>query len=66
MITREMTISEIISSYPQTIHVFKSFGLECTSCQIADYEDVEHGAGVHNVDIKKLIKALNQAIKTGS
>lgn len=66
MITREMTISEIINSYPQTIQVFQSFGLECSGCQIADYEDVAHGAGVHNVDIKKLIKALNEAIKAGS
>ena len=62
MITREMTISEIIASYPQTISVFRSFGLDCMECQIADYEEVEHGAGVHNVDIKELLKALNEAI----
>ena len=44
MITREMIISDIISSYPQTIEVFRSFGLDCMECQIADYEEVEHGA----------------------
>ncbi len=63
MITREMMISDIISSYPQTIEVFRSFGLDCMECQIADYEEVEHGAGVHNVDIVKLLKALNDVIK---
>ena len=26
-------------------------------------EEVEHGAGVHNVDIVKLLEALNKAIK---
>ena len=62
MITREMTISEIITSYPQTVSVFRSFGLDCMECQIADYEEVEHGAGVHNVDIVKLLKALNAVI----
>ena len=62
MITREMIIAEIITSYPQTISVFRSFGLDCTECQIADYEEVEHGAGVHNVDVKELLKALNEAI----
>lgn len=61
MITREMTIAEIIASYPQTIKVFRSFGLDCMECQIADYEQVEHGAGVHDVDIEKLLKALNEA-----
>ena len=65
MITREMTIAEIISSYPQTIAVFRSFGLDCMECQIADYEQVEHGAGVHNVDINKLLEALNKAITAG-
>ena len=62
MITREMTIAEIISGYPQTIDVFRSFGLDCMECQIADYEEVEHGAGVHNVDIDQLLNALNKAI----
>jgi hybrid cluster-associated redox disulfide protein len=63
MITREMTIAEIIASYPATIEVFRSFGLDCMECQIADYEQVEHGAGVHNVDIEELLKALNNAIE---
>jgi len=63
MITREMTISDIIARYPQTMEVFRSFGLSCMECQIADYEEVEHGAGVHNVDIIKLLKALNDVIK---
>ena len=62
MITREMTIAEIIANYPQTMSVFRSFGLDCMECQIADYEEVEHGAGVHNVDIEQLLKALNEAI----
>ena len=61
MITREMTIAEIIAAHPQTIDVFRSFGLDCMECQIADYEEVGHGAGVHNVDIKELLKALNEA-----
>lgn len=63
MITKEMTIAEIIAKHPETISVFRSFGLDCMECQIADYEEVGHGAGVHNVDIDKLLKALNQAIK---
>ena len=62
MITREMTIAEIISRYPLTMQVFRSFGLDCLECQIADYEEIEHGAGVHNVDIEQLLVALNKAI----
>jgi len=65
MITREMKISDIISKHPETIEVFRTFGLDCAECQIADYEEVEHGAGVHNVDVVQLLEALNRAINEG-
>lgn len=62
MITREMTIADIIARYPQTIAVFRAFGLSCQECQIADFEEVEHGAGVHNIDLEQLLAELNKAI----
>lgn len=62
MITREMKIEEIIRQHPETIQIFKSFGLECSACSIAAYEDLEHGAGVHKVDIETLLEQLNAAI----
>ena len=31
-------------------------------CQIAAYEKVEHGAGVHKVNIDELLEELNRAI----
>lgn len=63
MITRDMTIEDIMRSYPQTVDVFKRFGLDCNECQIAAYEAVEHGAGVHKVDIDELLDELNRAIE---
>jgi hybrid cluster-associated redox disulfide protein len=63
MINREMIIGEIIRSYPRTLAVFEKYGLTCFECQIADYEELEHGAGVHKVDVDKLLDELNQAIK---
>ena len=63
MIHRGMTIEEIMRTYPQTIQVFKRFGLDCNECQIAEYEAVEHGAGVHKVDIEELLHELNKVIE---
>jgi len=63
MITRDMTIEEVIRKYPQTIEVFRRFGLDCMDCQIAAFEAVEHGAGVHHVDVEKLMEELNRAIR---
>lgn len=64
MITREMKIEEIVQRYPQTIPVLTHFGLECVGCQIASLEALEHGAGVHHVDIEQLLAELNAAIST--
>jgi len=62
MINREMTIEEIIRRYPQTVSVFKRFGLDCNECQIAAYEAIEHGAGVHKVNIEELLAELNRIV----
>jgi len=57
-----MTISEILIRYPQTLAVFRQFGLSCQECQIADFEALEHGAGVHKLDIDLLLRELNKVI----
>jgi hybrid cluster-associated redox disulfide protein len=62
MITRDMFIEEVIQKYPETIAVFKKFGLDCNECQIAAYEEVEHGAGVHSVNVEALLAELNRVI----
>jgi hybrid cluster-associated redox disulfide protein len=62
MITRDMTIAEILVRYPQTLAVFRQFGLSCQECQIADFEEVGHGAGVHNIDVEELLRELNKAV----
>jgi hybrid cluster-associated redox disulfide protein len=63
MITRDMTIEEVVRLHPETIPVFRKFGLDCMDCQIAAFEAVEHGAGVHRVNVEKLMEELNKAVK---
>jgi hybrid cluster-associated redox disulfide protein len=63
MIDKDMTIGDVISRHPQTISVFKKFGLDCNECQIAALEDLEHGAGVHKVNLEELLEELNQVIE---
>jgi hybrid cluster-associated redox disulfide protein len=62
MITRDMTIGDVVHQHPETIPIFRKFGLECMECQIAQFEEVEHGAGVHQVDVEALLTELNRVI----
>ncbi|MSN25749.1 MAG: DUF1858 domain-containing protein [Geobacter sp.] len=63
MITRDMIIADIITRSPETLPVFKKFNLDCYECQISDLETLEHGAGVHKVDIDDLLASLNSVLK---
>ncbi len=62
MITKEMTIEDVIRRHPETVAVFRRFGLSCMECQIAQFEALEYGAGVHKVDVEQLLQELNKAI----
>ncbi|HTP65860.1 MAG TPA: DUF1858 domain-containing protein [Geobacteraceae bacterium] len=62
MIDKEMIIGEIVRRYPQTLAVFEKYKLTCFECQIADFEALEHGAGVHHVDVETLLRELNEVI----
>lgn len=61
MLTAEMTIEEVMTRFPETIAVFRRFGLECNDCQIAAIEQIRHGASVHRVNVEELMQELNRA-----
>lgn len=61
LITKDMTIGEVVTKFPQTIQVFFSNGLPCAGCHVAQWESVEEGAIAHGIkDINSLIKDLNK------
>jgi len=62
MIRGGMKIADVMRTYPQTVSVFCKFGLDCSGCQIAEYEEIAHGASVHDVDLEALLAALNAVI----
>lgn len=62
-ITKDMTITEIVQKYPQTIDVFMENGMGCLGCAAARFENVAQGASVHGMDIDKLIAELNKAVE---
>lgn len=62
-ITKDMFIQDIIHEHPETIQLFKEHKLECMNCQIAEFEDIGHGAIVHHLDPEKLVEELNSLIE---
>jgi hybrid cluster-associated redox disulfide protein len=65
MIRKEMKIEDVLRKYPQTIPVFRRFGIDCAQCQLSGYEDLEHGARVHGIDLETLLRGLNDSLAAG-
>ncbi|GAV25099.1 disulfide oxidoreductase [Carboxydothermus islandicus] len=61
-ITKEMTITEVVTKYPKTIPVFYKHGMGCLGCAAAQFENIEQGARAHGINIDELIADLNKVV----
>ena len=64
LITENMSISDVVEQYPQTVDVFRNHGMGCLGCSAARFENIGQGAAAHGIDIRTLITALNKVIET--
>lgn len=62
MIRKDMKIEDVLRKYPQTIPVFERFGIDCAECQLSEFEDLEHGAKVHGINLDELLRKLNETV----
>lgn len=61
-ITKDMSIIQIVQQYPQTVEVFRKFGMGCLGCSAARFENLEQGAAAHGIDIEAIVADLNKAV----
>lgn len=62
LITQDSVIADIIRVYPQTIPVFRSFGMGCLGCPSSSGEPVSRAVEIHGMDLNELLAALNAVI----
>jgi hybrid cluster-associated redox disulfide protein len=62
-ITKEMTILEVVTKWPETRDTFMEWGLGCFGCAVARFENIEQGAMAHGIPVDDLIKALNETVE---
>jgi hybrid cluster-associated redox disulfide protein len=60
MITKDMTIGEVIKVDPNKAEVLMSFGMGCVGCPSAQAETIEEAAMVHGLNLDQLMEALNK------
>ena len=62
MITKDMSIMEVVTNYPDTVPVFMNSGMGCIGCAAAHFENIEQGAMAHGIDIDALMAGLNEVV----
>lgn len=61
-ITKDMTIEQVVSEYPETMMVFMRHGLHCVGCHVSAYESIEEGAMAHGINVDALVADLNKVV----
>ena len=59
-VTKEMNILEIVEKCPESVEIFKKYGLGCLGCAAARFENLEAGARVHGFDADEMIDEINE------
>jgi len=62
MLTKEMTVGEVLRTYPQTVQVFLELGMHCLGCPSSVKESIEGAALTHGKNPDDLVAQLNKAI----
>lgn len=60
MITKDMTIGEVVKMKENAPQILMSFGMGCIGCPSAQAETIEDAAKVHGLNFQDLLDALNK------
>ncbi|MGL5378948.1 DUF1858 domain-containing protein [Clostridium sp.] len=60
MITKDMTVGEVIKLKEGAAEILMGFGMGCVGCPSAQSETLEEAASVHGLSLEALLEALNK------
>ena len=66
LITKDMTIGDVVAKYPACIEVLQSAGVHCVGCHVSYHETLEQGFkghGMSDEEVDTVIDKLNAAIE---
>lgn len=60
MVTKQMSIGEVLKLSRETAPIFMAFGMHCLGCPHATAESIEMAAAAHGADADALVAKLNE------
>jgi hydroxylamine reductase len=61
-ITKDLTFYELINEFPGAAEFLMERGLMCGGCPMAQLETIEGGCRAHGLEVKRMIKELNEVL----
>lgn len=65
-VDRKTNIAELVSKYPEAAEVMLGYGLHCVGCFASQFDNIEEGAKIHDMDekeIDEMIEEINMLIR---
>ncbi len=59
MITKEMSIGEVMQIDSTTAPIIMEYGMHCMGCPYSQMESLEMGCAAHGTDVNELVSRLN-------
>lgn len=59
MITKEMTIQEILNLKPEASNILMGLCMGCLGCPSASMEKLEQACEIHGLDLEEVLEKLN-------
>lgn len=58
MITKDMTVGEIVNTYPKAAEILMSFGMGCLGCPSATMESLQQACIVPRIRVRKSFRKV--------
>lgn len=60
MITKDLTVGEVLRIKENAAQILMSFGMGCVGCPSSQAETIEDASKVHGLNLEELLDALNK------
>ena len=64
MITKEMTMGEILNTDMGIAYILMEAGMHCVGCPSSIGESLEDACAVHGIDVEPLLKNINEYLES--
>ena len=66
MVTKEMTIGEVLNINMDIAPILMEIGMHCLGCPASQVESLEEAAMVHGIDADLLVEKINAFLKANA